>query len=537
MPPLEHSSLFRVSCFGYGHGTPTSCGYGRKNVNIKAIYNGHISGQRQKGIKTNPLFLEGVALDVKEAKLEGFPLETSENIYLQDVIEVYQYRNSSEHNHLVSCDPDSKNHLNPTKMKSEYSNDGSITRTPLNYVINLYDKKNGHSAPPISDRKIKMDDSRMLHNENSTQSIKKSSLYYSPEKGVRVDRSEPGQISQPDSRGLEGRNPKNRNSVGGKNLPINDSYRVEVEVEINDTRGSVKDLPLTNKINDEFEKKENNISENDIKQSNPPSASERLCERVLGQKVNSSVEDKDKLSVSPHHVSSNSEENSKNSDEEKPVKPILLNPSPLLTHRRKKSGGSNTELKSVTFSEDTVFNENKSKRYKKEKINLRDIYRGKIDSDSAYAKVNPMFVDDEVVSIGDMKEIHSKPDNQWCQLTDDEKVARYPSKSVKDNPTNAELNLPSYLKQFVVDEEQKKRTQERNGRDAPYPYSENFSASEVPLETFERRSNYNPPFGRLIQRTLKKEKRKRTILWLSLGVLIFLIVGVSVGTGVFFGLQ
>ena len=55
------------------------------------------------------------------------------------------------------------------------------------------------------------------------------------------------------------------------------------------------------------------------------------------------------------------------------------------------------ECKSVTFSEDTVFNENKSKRYKLEKlerINLRDIYHGKISSDKAIAKMNPLFQDD-----------------------------------------------------------------------------------------------------------------------------------------------
>ena len=69
------------------------------------------------------------------------------------------------------------------------------------------------------------------------------------------------------------------------------------------------------------------------------------------------------------------------------------------------------EVKSVKFAEDTVFNENKSNRYKQEKlarINLREIYRGKIVSEAAMAKMNPVFSDDE---------------GKTGSLTDDEKMS------------------------------------------------------------------------------------------------------------------
>ena len=74
-------------------------------------------------------------------------------------------------------------------------------------------------------------------------------------------------------------------------------------------------------------------------------------------------------------------------------------------HKRQNSDLEIHELKSVKFSEDTVFNENKSNKYKKEKfgnINLRELYRGKIMSDNAVAKMNPLYQpEDNIVEDGD----------------------------------------------------------------------------------------------------------------------------------------
>ena len=102
------------------------------------------------------------------------------------------------------------------------------------------------------------------------------------------------------------------------------------------------------------------------------------------------------------------------------LKSILANASPDV--RTKVPNHSHTgtdsdmeihEAKSVKFSQDTVFNENKPKKYKNERIdrmNLRNIYRGRISSDSAVAKLNPLFSDDLEAYDQD-------------SLTDDEKVA------------------------------------------------------------------------------------------------------------------
>ena len=87
------------------------------------------------------------------------------------------------------------------------------------------------------------------------------------------------------------------------------------------------------------------------------------------------------------------------------------------SHRHSDSESEIHELKSVKFSKDTVFHENKSSKYKQEKvsrINLREIYQGKIFSESALAKMNPIYTEDDRKGEGDGKQ---------GSMTDDEKLA------------------------------------------------------------------------------------------------------------------
>lgn len=87
------------------------------------------------------------------------------------------------------------------------------------------------------------------------------------------------------------------------------------------------------------------------------------------------------------------------------------------SHRHSDSESEIHELKSVKFAKDTVFNENKTNKYKQEKvnrINLREIYHGKIFSESAMAKMNPLYTDDDGNVEGDGKQ---------GSMTDDEKLA------------------------------------------------------------------------------------------------------------------
>ena len=99
-----------------------------------------------------------------------------------------------------------------------------------------------------------------------------------------------------------------------------------------------------------------------------------------------------------------------NSLNKKPSKPILVPvvmDNSVLPVGRSRSTDNSNEHKSVKFSDDTVFNDLKPNKYKQERVSLKDIYKGKISSKEAVAKMNPVFVDE---------------DNHG--LTDDEKVEK-----------------------------------------------------------------------------------------------------------------
>lgn len=77
---------------------------------------------------------------------------------------------------------------------------------------------------------------------------------------------------------------------------------------------------------------------------------------------------------------------------EKQIRPIIHN---FFGDKNQKPVRTQSlNIKSVTFSQDTVFNEDKTKRYRKERVSLRNVYRGRIGGPEAYAKINPLFEDD-----------------------------------------------------------------------------------------------------------------------------------------------
>lgn len=91
-----------------------------------------------------------------------------------------------------------------------------------------------------------------------------------------------------------------------------------------------------------------------------------------------------------------------------------------IDQKRQNSYSEIQELKTVKFSEDTVFNENKSNKYKKEKfgqINLRDLYRGKIMSEAAVAKMNPLYCPDEGTLEGSEQEADENSEIDNDKLT------------------------------------------------------------------------------------------------------------------------
>ncbi|KAH3840517.1 hypothetical protein DPMN_113967 [Dreissena polymorpha] len=171
-------------------------------------------------------------------------------------------------------------------------------------------------------------------------------------------------------------------------------------------------------------------------------------------------------------------------------------------HKRSVSESEIHEVKSVKFSQDTVFNENKSNKYKQEKINLRDIYCGKISSDAAMAKLNPLFMDDE---------------GKTGSLTDDEKLAYQLTlkNAMKLSKGKAgSLNQPSYLEQYLI--------LKAHGLKAG--------------DGIERLPEWmdKPDYHRLIQRTLAKERRKCVCKWTLVILTVFAITAVATVLGIHF---
>lgn len=176
-----------------------------------------------------------------------------------------------------------------------------------------------------------------------------------------------------------------------------------------------------------------------------------------------------------------------NSLNKQPSKPILIpvvvdNSAPAVG--RSRSYDSTNEQKSVKFSDDTVFNDHKPNKYKQERVNLKDIYKGKISSKEAVAKLNPMFVDDN----------HS--------LTDDEKAERCGQNG---------LNTPAYMNDYVMSHgDHQISTLQRGALEADNDIESIGSEGAV---------NYD----RLIKKTIAI-KRQRKIIRLSCAVFTFLVV-------------
>lgn len=184
-------------------------------------------------------------------------------------------------------------------------------------------------------------------------------------------------------------------------------------------------------------------------------------------------------------------------------------------HKRKNSDSEIHELKTVKFSEDTVFNENKSNKYKKEKfgqINLRELYRGKIMSDAAVAKMNPLFQPDEGVIEGGEREGDGNSitanDKLTYQLT-----LKNALRLSKGQP--ASFNSPSYLEQYLI-------------LKAHGIKSDAVDIERLP-ETLEK-----PVYDRLIERTLAKERRKICVKWSMVILTVAVITAVATTLGVYF---
>ncbi|VDI10588.1 Hypothetical predicted protein [Mytilus galloprovincialis] len=184
----------------------------------------------------------------------------------------------------------------------------------------------------------------------------------------------------------------------------------------------------------------------------------------------------------------------------KPSKPILV---PVvmddcaMSVGRSRSTDNSNEQKSVKFSDDTVFNDTKPNKYKQERLTLKDIYKGKISSKDAVAKLNPVFLDE---------------DNQALQDRNTEDGDQY-----DDN-----LNTPAYMKNYLTS---------HGGEQGPSRHAGLDVDNDIESIGSEGAVNYD----KLIQQTIARKRRSR-ILRLICAVFTFcVVIGVVVVLVLFVG--
>ncbi|ESO92521.1 hypothetical protein LOTGIDRAFT_162423 [Lottia gigantea] len=221
----------------------------------------------------------------------------------------------------------------------------------------------------------------------------------------------------------------------------------------------------------------------------------------------------------------------------KPIKPILVSSSSCddsSNTSRRKSCVSSGESKMVTFAEDTIFNEDKPKRYQKEKINLKDLYGGRIFSSSVIAKINPLFTDDD-----------GGIDDDFC-MTDDQKAERhnYPGSISSTSTLSAQtldLNAPSYLTKYLSSLSRDGACSTISGESGNTP--DIYIPLDIELDKMSRNDTYlsqdtlyGVPDGhdRLLRMTRKKERRIQIIKWIVIAVAFTVIVAGGISLVIYF---
>ncbi|KAK3099004.1 hypothetical protein FSP39_025181 [Pinctada imbricata] len=231
-----------------------------------------------------------------------------------------------------------------------------------------------------------------------------------------------------------------------------------------------------------------NVESSDINQNFK--ASKKSSQKAKSERKSSKKKVRERKNSLPDHIL--------NSLAKKPTKPILV-PSVSSNGQEvvqvRKDSMVITEQKSVTFSDDTVFNENKPNKYRQERLNIR-----RHNADGAMASANPVFVDDDGFEIS---------------LTDDEKALRYytqkdSSKQILSN----DLNVPGYMKEYVIE-----------GGDLPQ-----IAMTKEPLATInpngieDIEGISSEPYEERLSRKTRERSRKSRIVRLTLACFAFAIV-------------
>ncbi|GAB1610889.1 uncharacterized protein LOC115215478 [Argonauta hians] len=139
------------------------------------------------------------------------------------------------------------------------------------------------------------------------------------------------------------------------------------------------------------------------------------------------------------------------------VKSIILRPiiHSCVTNKkgvRKCRRRSSVEIKTVTFSQDTIFNEDKSKQYRKEKISFKTVYKSCSFDSGNFAKINPLFEDDSECGNTAGSCTSGERRNSLVYLGDDENSMSGDSENGSGMEISV-MNFPSYMEKYLQNDD------------------------------------------------------------------------------------
>ncbi|KAJ8304553.1 hypothetical protein KUTeg_018136 [Tegillarca granosa] len=388
------------------------------DVDLQAIFGGHISGKRSQNGKINPVFLDGM---LQSSEKGDNSLNSKNGIITgrsSNGIDTNLYKNISN--------SDSKRDLNMASTEivngnsqQELRQDSLKVTTNEDVCVGDIVIENGLKNPSFDSE----EESGLYSVMKTVKNSKANTSDYEIQKFGETDNKK--------DIGINGELIVSNVTVVNHmdNTVVNISDQISSNQsdwpEIDDLVLSEVDHNQNKKTPSVVEKSKDLASTSGLKGENHVFiVSDKSGEVLLNQGVgSSSVEQIKNEKNSPINTNSKHSQEKESGEvlhhsEPKVHKSILVHTCSTEEHEHehRKANGTVTEQKSVKFSKDTVDNEEKPKKYKKEKIFISNIYQGRITNNATVAKSNPAFLDD---------------DGLERSLTDDEKAARYSFRKIR----------------------------------------------------------------------------------------------------------
>ncbi|XP_021372242.1 uncharacterized protein LOC110462576 isoform X1 [Mizuhopecten yessoensis] len=490
------------------------------DIDIEAIFGGHISGERSPDVRVNPVFLE-------KHKSDGHgpsELDSENNNEQKSSTEILA--NQSTGNQSASRPLGGETNSMVTKGDSQNSSRSereSLKVTNGNVLVgdivieNGY-KNQGFEGDVVTESATQRTTNQTTHGRDGEHTSVNSMVQYFDGKvtdsQLIISRNNNNESDWPDLDAITVTVVK----VADPNKDLCDrdnSDPGEISVETNLPSGDVNhntfqgdDEKNLNKVDDNFhsESNENGITslENgdlDLKSGVLKGKEENSKEwtQVNGSEVKSVKKIKERKNSVPEHI-----QNCVSVDRPKGIKPILVSG---VSVEEAEPTGEQSEQKSVKFSDDTVFNDGRPNKYRRDTklVNLRDIYKGKVNSDYGLAKPNPIFLDDSGLE---------------NSLTDDEKVARNwgQVKGYVALPTCLNDNMTLSPKHEII-----------HNKDL------RTDKSDEAIDIESVGTEEKPRYDRLIKRTIARQRRSKLIRLIFSFVTFLVVIAVVVLLVIYFG--